>query len=334
MDARLAIVGCGAATENLHFPAVSALLDATRIHLVDPDPRRLTIFKHARAGPHLHTRIEDLPDDVTHAILAAPNHLHVPIALELIERGIRVLVEKPVAHEVGDLDRLATALSSRPRAQVHVGHFRRFFPGVEQARAILASGVLGRLNSFTIEEGQPFAWPSATPYRLDARRAGGGVLLDIGTHVLDLAGFVLGGRVALGAYRDNSWGGPETECEADVRVETGRDVLPGRIDLSWSRRLPCVLHIHAERGDLTLPTAHAGPPSVRFSPGTLELAPVASMPSGYVHYIRAQAEAFLRLPGGPADARLAGVDEASRLVREILGAYARRERLVEPGCLA
>jgi predicted dehydrogenase len=81
------------------------------------------------------------PDGV---IVATPNALHVPVALACIERGIPVLVEKPLADTVAAGRRLAQA-AKRASVPVLVGHHRRHNPRIERARELVRGGGLGRL---------------------------------------------------------------------------------------------------------------------------------------------------------------------------------------------
>lgn len=78
------------------------------------------------------------------AILATPNALHVPQALECVAAGVPVLVEKPVAHSVSDGERLAAAVA-RANARVLVGHHRAHSPILAMGRDIVARGTLGRI---------------------------------------------------------------------------------------------------------------------------------------------------------------------------------------------
>jgi len=77
-------------------------------------------------------------------ILAVPNHLHAPIGIVCAERGLHLLVEKPIAQSVSEADRLVEA-ARKKKVQILVGHQRRFSSLVEKAREIITGGELGRL---------------------------------------------------------------------------------------------------------------------------------------------------------------------------------------------
>src|SRR5205823_10076612 len=113
-----------------------------------------------------------------------------------------------------------------------VGHFRRFFPTTRLVADLLARGLCGRPQRFAAEEGYVFAWEPQSDYWLDRARAGGGVLADLGPHVLDLVRTWLGGELAVRAYRDDSLGGVEADCVLGLEAP-----VPGPIELSRTRAL-------------------------------------------------------------------------------------------------
>jgi len=82
-------------------------------------------------------------------ILAVPNHLHTPIGIVCAKKGLHLFVEKPIAQNVAEADRLIAAASEN-RVQILVGHQRRFSSLVEKAREIVMGGELGRLVGLNI----------------------------------------------------------------------------------------------------------------------------------------------------------------------------------------
>ena len=79
-------------------------------------------------------------------VIATPNATHAPIALDCIERGVAVIVEKPIAHTVEDARRISDAFREF-RVPVLVSHQRRHNPIVRRAREIVASDALGNLSA-------------------------------------------------------------------------------------------------------------------------------------------------------------------------------------------
>lgn len=123
------------------------------------------------------------------AIIATPNALHVPGAIECLEAGVPVLVEKPLAESVAAAQRLVAA-QARTGIPVLAGHHRRHNPIVKAARKLVQEGGIGRLVAvnalFLIRKPDDYfdvAW---------RREAGGGPVLINLIHDIDNVRFICG----------------------------------------------------------------------------------------------------------------------------------------------
>jgi predicted dehydrogenase len=137
-----------------------------------------------------------LADDAVEVVhVCTPNDLHFPIARDALRAGKHVVCEKPLtltSDESAELLRLAASTD-----RVHAVCFNnRFYPLVWEARARIAGGALGRvfgLRGFILEDS--LLADDAFDWRLDPARGGDScAMATIGCHLIDLVGFVLGGR--------------------------------------------------------------------------------------------------------------------------------------------
>jgi len=120
-------------------------------------------------------------DDVDAITIAAPTDLHTEIALEALDAGKHVLVEKPIAATTPDALRMAAGARAAGR-KLMVGHVERFNPAVGKVAELLAAERVGRVfRAHAIRVGP-----------LPARIADAGVALDLATHDLDIMQHVLG----------------------------------------------------------------------------------------------------------------------------------------------
>ena len=85
------------------------------------------------------------------------------------------------------------------------------------------------MQSLQIQEGGPFNWPAATPSFFDPKQAGGGVLIDVGVHVLDVLLWWLGEPARI-TYADDAAGGLEANCRLELGYD--RDAIQGTVLLS------------------------------------------------------------------------------------------------------
>jgi predicted dehydrogenase/nucleoside-diphosphate-sugar epimerase len=186
-------------------------------------------------------------------LLATPPSHHAPCCIDLAQRGLHMLVEKPMAISLADARAMAEA-AKRAGVVLTVGHFRRLLPAVRLLRGALDAGVLGRPLGFDAEEGDTYGWNLATLSNLRKDQGGGGVLIDIGSHVLDLLLYFFPGPFQLLDYEDNALGGVETDCRLRLRLSHANSEVEGSVELSRTRRLRSTLRVHCERGTLELRT--------------------------------------------------------------------------------
>jgi predicted dehydrogenase len=144
---RVAVAGAG--TIGLAHMGVARKSDTVELSaVVDPSPAAKA---HAdAAGVPLYASLAELfakdkPDGV---VLATPNPLHVPHALECIAAGVPMLLEKPIAPTVAEAEMLVKA-ADEAKAKLLIGHHRAHSPIMAKARQVVDSGALGRLVAVT-----------------------------------------------------------------------------------------------------------------------------------------------------------------------------------------
>jgi predicted dehydrogenase len=228
---RLAIVGCGTVSERFHGPALRGFDGFAPVVLVDRDQNRAERLRSYFPSAAIELDFGNLRGRVDAAIVALPNHLNASAACELIEGGISVLIEKPFAMSIEAATGLEVAVS-KGGAKVAIGFIRREAVGVRMARECIASGMLGAIRSISVEDGYPFSWEAVNEFRFDPTR-GGGILLDIGSHVFDMLRFWFG-DLKVTRYVDDCRGGVETNCYIEIETHLG---VSGTVELSWNRVL-------------------------------------------------------------------------------------------------
>jgi len=117
--------------------------------------------------------------------VCTPNHLLAPIARAALEAGKHALVEKPAARHSTELEPLVR-LAAQRRLVFKAGLNYRFHPAIRQARERLLQGEIGRPLHLIARHGHGGREGLTQEWRADADQAGGGPLLDQGTHLIDL----------------------------------------------------------------------------------------------------------------------------------------------------
>ena len=137
-------------------------------------------------------------DGVDAVMITTPNHLHHAAAKAFVNAGIHVLCDKPLTNELDEAVELA-AISKHTSVVFGVSYVMSCYPMIRQAREIVASGSLGRINQIHVEFMQDWMTPENSheaphvKWRLDPKISGPTSCTgDIGTHAAHLASFVSG----------------------------------------------------------------------------------------------------------------------------------------------
>ncbi len=245
---RLGIIGCGGVTRLCHLPAATRTEDVRVVALVDKNLARARLLGRSFGIESCTDDYARLAGQVDGAIVAVPNHLHAAVATDLIRTGVPVLVEKPLA-PTADEARAMIELARVAGVPLQAGHMYRFSHSAQLVKQVIVEGWLGPLRGFSLEYGSTAEWPYASGSFLRRAQAGGGVLIDIGPHMLDLLLWWLGDAADV-EYWDDCIDGVEAECRLSLVLETPTGALRGDVTLSKLRRLQIVARIFGEHFSL------------------------------------------------------------------------------------
>jgi predicted dehydrogenase len=214
---RTGIIGYGLAGRVFHAPLVAATPALTVAAIVTRDPTR------AAEAAADHPGAEILADpaqlwalDLDLAVVATPNDVHVPLALDSIDAGVSVVVDKPFAVSADD-GRRVVARAEAAGVALSVFQNRRWDGDFLTLRRLLAGGRLGSVHRFEsrYERWRPTRREGTWREGPDPAQ-GGGLLADLGSHVIDQA-LVLWGPAA-SVYAELDRRRPGSEVDDDVFV--------------------------------------------------------------------------------------------------------------------
>ncbi|GGI06063.1 Gfo/Idh/MocA family protein [Egicoccus halophilus] len=188
------LVGCGRIARMFHLPALRDHPGVELVGIADPDPTSRSAAVAAAPGVPVVADVGTLlrAPGLEAVVVCVPTHRHEAVAVAAFEAGVHVYVEKPLAPDLPAADRIAAAWRASGRHGV-VGFNFRFHPLYGQARDALAEGSLGRLvGARTVFASSPRQLPDWKR----SRATGGGALLDLATHHLDLLVHLFDAEVA------------------------------------------------------------------------------------------------------------------------------------------
>jgi predicted dehydrogenase len=179
---RAGVVGLGMMGRN-HARVYDELADEVDlIAVADPDAaavRRSTAGRAARGYADAATMFAE--EELDLVSVASPTSLHLPVVLDALAAGVNVLVEKPIAGERDEAERMIAAAREAGKL-LTVGHIERFNPAVRELHRRLQAGELGRLFQVKATRLGPFP----------ARIRDVGVVVDLAPHDLDIMRYVIG----------------------------------------------------------------------------------------------------------------------------------------------
>jgi len=208
-DLRVAIIGYGLAGRLFHAPLIAATEGLSLATVVTSDPTRQAQV----ADEHPSARVAATPAELwglaDHdlVVVATPNDAHAPLALAAIDRGVAVVVDKPMALTAVEAERVAAA-SEEAGVLLTVFQNRRWDSDLLTLVRLLSERRLGQVFRYEsrFERWRPVtdaeAWRETTP-----PERGGGQLLDLGSHLVDQALVLFGPATSVYAEVDSRRGG-------------------------------------------------------------------------------------------------------------------------------
>ncbi len=248
---RLAIVGAGLITQGSHLPTALSSDRVEVVALIDPVVERAaSLARTYGISPRIAPTIDSVLAEIDGALIATPNDRHAAVAIQCLEAGVAVLIEKPLASTALEARSIVTAAEASGITAA-VGYSTRFRASTVLLKELVDRNHFGRPRRFVHQFGTPGGWSPLSAYNLTRSTAGGGVLIVTATHFIDRM-LDLFGVPADVAFEDDSAGGPEANCTARFRYGTPHAGLEGIARYSKTTRLPSGMVIEFEQGTVTL----------------------------------------------------------------------------------
>ncbi len=185
------IIGLGYVGE-IHLRKFSGLPHVKIAALADTDPQRLSHFSSKYSDAKLFIDYSTLcaEESLQLVVICLPNHLHAEACLAALNAGHHVLCEKPMAISVSSAEKMvATAIAKNRFLSVAMNFRWDFFgPDVFYVKKLIQDNELGKIYYVRIQYLRRVTFPvsGAQRWNLSKEKSGGGALIDLGPHMLDL----------------------------------------------------------------------------------------------------------------------------------------------------
>ncbi len=231
-DVRVAVIGAGGVAQVVHLPILRRLPDLRVVALVDPHRDKATTIAERFGVPTVLQAYEELQgvEGLDAVVVCTPNDVHEEISVACLEMGLHVMCERPLSTTSASAARMIEASEAAER-QLMVALNQRFRYDTRAIRQFVASGELGdvfftRTSWLNHRMRRP-----RRGWRRQARRAGGGVLMDLGVQAIDLALWLLGfARVERVSARVHLRDEVEDSAAVLMSIEGGRTVS---VEVTW-----------------------------------------------------------------------------------------------------
>lgn len=258
-EVRWGIIGCGAVTETKSGPAFQSVAGSKLVAVMRRSRALAEDYARRHGVPRWYDDADRLLDDpeVNAIYVATPPSSHLEYALRAARRGKPVYVEKPMARSHEECVRMidAFAIANVP---LFVAYYRRALPRFLKAQELLAEGALGAITGVSVRFAGPYHRQidasAPLPWRYRAEESGGGLLLDLGSHTLDILDFLVGplSHVAGTAVNTGARYDVEDGVALHFRVASGA-LGTARWNFASHRRVDALI-VEGEEGELRMTT--------------------------------------------------------------------------------
>lgn len=230
---KVGIIGCGGIAQQEHIPGFLRLKDVVLQSVCDKNEElaRQTAAKYRI--PKAYSELSDMlsAENLDIVSICTPPQIHTPLALEALQHGCHVLMEKPMALKVSDCDQMIDAAHNN-RAKLCIIHNQLFNPPFLKARRMVAAGAIGEFTGMRILLSDPREdmimredyWIHKLP---------GGLIGESGPHIVYLSLAFLGSVKGVDIYAKNFLEHPWAPFD-EFRIELEGEKAMSSIALSYT----------------------------------------------------------------------------------------------------
>ncbi|MBB6450027.1 putative dehydrogenase [Geomicrobium halophilum] len=267
---KMGFIGVGGIAQDRHLPTFQIFADRVEfVAVCDTQENVMKAVAERFQIPHAFTDYQELLPFVDAVVICTPNKFHKEIAVDALEAGVHVLCEKPMAISYDDGKEMIEAAKENGKTLM-VAHHYRFMKDVQGAKRLLQQKEIGDplvIRVQALRRRKVPGWGVFTNKELQ----GGGSLIDYGSHLLDIALWLLDhpnpvevigtayNRVSTGAEQVNEWGSfdasrfeVDDHVTAYIRFSWDISLL---FETSWAANISedkQVLEISGSEGGLSL----------------------------------------------------------------------------------
>jgi len=236
---KIALVGVGGISQIVRIPLLKKMVNVELVALCDVDESKVSFVAQKFKVPNVYFDIQNLlnKEKLDGILICTPNNLHYPMALASLERGITTLIEKPLGLNANQARRMVD-IANQKNAKLICGMYYRFREDAKILKDFLDKNEIGK--PFYIKSGWLRDWARGDQHNWmsDKKISGGGVIMDLGLPLIDLALWLLNKPKInnIRSYFYNIISKSEVEDSALVVIQT-EDNTAITIETAWRMHL-------------------------------------------------------------------------------------------------
>jgi predicted dehydrogenase len=256
MKLKMGIVGCGLIARYHYAPSFSACEYAELVGVCGVSMEESQAFADDFDTPTAYDSYEKMPEDdeLDAVIVAVPNHLHYSFVCKAARAGKHVLCEKPMALTMQEAQKMVD-ICQKYGVVFMVAHHLRYKTANRKAKELIDSGSIGKISSARAK--WSFNNPNAgsdVDWHDDPKLSGGGQMMNVNSHCLDLLVYMFGPIQEVSAFLRKQ-PGRKVENGSMVMIRFANDVL-AMADGSHHEECPGnKLEIFGDKGNLCISNA-------------------------------------------------------------------------------
>ena len=202
MKLRWGIIGCGDVAENKGGPALYQVEGSQLIAVMRRDVEKARDFAQRHGAKRYYRTVEELlkDEEINAVYVATPPYLHCEQTIKTAESGKHILCEKPMAMNPSECYKMIDACRQN-NVKLMMAYYRRCYPNVLKMKEFLQDGAIGEPMLAKVSL-TGYYNPQNGAWRIQPEISGGGVLMDVGSHRLDVLIFLLGDVEEVCAYTE------------------------------------------------------------------------------------------------------------------------------------
>ncbi|HEU5140456.1 MAG TPA: Gfo/Idh/MocA family oxidoreductase [Bacillales bacterium] len=225
---RVGMIGTGGIS-HWHAKQLGQLDEVEVVAIADPveDNREFVINKYGFGSAKQFEDYQQMLDEVDPdaVVICTPHTLHATHVIDALNRNCHVLVEKPMACSLEEAERMMATAKQKNKV-LQVSYQRHFEPEFLYIKQALDEGAIGKLTSVTASLYQEWKQLSAGTWRQDPKLSGGGMLMDSGSHIIDILLWTVGATPVEADAKIQMQGAP-VEIDSFTSIRFSNDVVAG-----------------------------------------------------------------------------------------------------------